>query len=190
MGVMTSENIRFGFARLALVAAWIVAIPWLVLLVSWAPAALHQENWDGFKWIAILLIPVCKLISWCVKIVGWIIAGFFNQEPKHLEIEQQAFRNFSRHKTVLSNFWLIACWLLMWETSDIVGKLALELDYSVLFGRIFGFFCAGIVLLVATFLLDMIVDEILIRKILAPSGADYGKYELQDSQRDFGMPFR
>jgi hypothetical protein len=31
---MTADNIRFGFARLALVVVWIVAIPWLILLAG------------------------------------------------------------------------------------------------------------------------------------------------------------
>jgi hypothetical protein len=198
MGINRRKIVTFGFARLALVAAWIVAIPWLILLAGWGQTALQQENWDRFKWSAILLFPVCKLISWCVKIVGWIIAAFFTLEPE-LEIEQWAFRSFSRYKAVLFNFWLIACWLLMWEAADVVGNLALTYGteffdvrppYSLMAGRIIGFFIAMTLLLLATIVLDFIVDEILNRKILIPCGADFGKYQLQNLRRGFSMPFR
>jgi len=68
---MTAANIRFGFARLALLVAWIVAIPWLIVLAGWSVTALPAANWnwDSFKWSAILVLPVCKLVSWFVKIV-------------------------------------------------------------------------------------------------------------------------
>jgi hypothetical protein len=153
---VTANNIQSGFARLALVAAWTVAILWLVLLASLAP------YWDSFKWAAILLVPVCKIISWVVKIVGWIIAGFFTPGPE-LDIQLQAYRDYERCKAGLFNFWLITCWLLMWVSADLIGNLAFRYDMSIVLGRVTGFFGMMIILIPVTFVLEFIADEILTR---------------------------
>jgi len=187
---MTAANIRFGFARLALLVAWIVAIPWLIVLAGWSVTALPAANWnwDSFKWSAILVLPVCKLVSWFVKIVEWVIAGFATPGPE-LDIEQQAFRAFARDKAVFFNVWLIVCWFFVWEAADFTGALASSYDYSIIAGRVTGFLITGILLLLATIVFNEIIDEILIRKILKPCGADFTKYALQRMNRGFGLPF-
>jgi hypothetical protein len=188
---MIADNIRFGFARLALVAAWIVAIPWLIFLAGWSVRAFQAANWnwESFKLSAILVVPVCKLVSWTVKTVGWVIAGFATPGPEP-EIEQQAFRAFARDKAVFFNIWLIGCWVLVWEAADFAGSVASSYDYSILAGRVTGFLMTAILLLVATIVVNEIV-ELLIRKILKPCGADFTKYELQCMERRrFGLPFR
>jgi hypothetical protein len=106
-----------------------------------------------------------------------------------LDIEQQAFRAFSRGKTVFFNVWLIVCWFFVWEAADFIGALASSYDYSIIAGRVTGFLITGILLLLATIVLDEIIDEILIRKILKPCGADFTKYALQRMNRGFGLPF-
>jgi hypothetical protein len=86
----------------------------------------------------------------------------------------------------------------MWEFSDVAGvnaawlqdDLTLPYGYLVAVGRAVGFFAAMIVLILITSALGMIVDELLIRKILKPAGADFGKYELQNLKRETFMPFR
>jgi hypothetical protein len=183
---MTSENIRFGFARIALVAAWAVAIPWTISVATLSPEAFQTENWDWFKWDAIMIVPVCKLVSWSVKIAGWIIRGFLT--PPHLDVEQQAFRLFAQYKAILANIWLIVSWFLVWEAADLAGKIAP--DHFVA-GRVSGLVIATVLLGVATFILDaFFMDEILIRLVLKPNNADYGRYVDQNLGRGFGMPFR
>jgi hypothetical protein len=157
---VTANNIQFGFARLALVAAWTVAILWLGLL---AIVALQKErDWELFQFLAIPFVPGSMAVSWAVKIVGWIIAGFFTPGPE-LDIEQRAWRNYERHKTVLFNFWLITCWLLMWVSADLIGNLAFSYDISIVLGRVTGFFGMMIILIPVTFVLEFFVEEIVWR---------------------------
>jgi hypothetical protein len=149
-GAVTADNIRLGFARLALVAAWNVAVPWLIFLAIWSVRAFQATNWDWFwfKWSAVLVVPVCKRVSWFVKTVGWVIAGFATPGPE-LEIEQQAFRAFARDKAALFNVWLIVCWLLVWEAADFTGSFASSYNYSILAGRVTGFLITAILLVVS-----------------------------------------
>jgi hypothetical protein len=184
---MTADNMRFGFARLALVAAWIVAIPWLISLAGFAVRAFQAADWNQYKWAAILVFPVSKLVSWSVKIVGWVIAGFLPQGPE-LETEQMAFRYFAQCKAVLTNVWLIFCWFLIWTAADYTGELV---PPYLVAGRVSGFVIATVLLTVLTFILDgLLVDEFLIRMVLNPNKADYGKYLAQNMSRGYGMPFR
>jgi hypothetical protein len=157
---VTANNIQFGFARLALVAAWTVAILWLVLL---AFVALQKEkDWWLFQFLAIPFVPGCMAVSWVVKIVGWIIAGFFTPGPE-LDIQLQAYRDYERCKAGLFNFWLITCWLLMWVSADLIGNLAFRYDMSIVLGRVTGFLGMMIILIPVTFVLAFIADEILTR---------------------------
>jgi hypothetical protein len=177
---MTRENVRVGFARLAIVAAWIVAIPWLFVLAGWSVRAFQATNWnwDSFKWSAILVVPVCKLVSWSVKIFGWVVAGFF-PAPTDLSIKEQAILSYERDRAVLSNIWLILCWFLAWQVADFAGELAMAYGHSPASGRIIGLLVVSLTEIAASFVLYAIVDEILIRKILIPSGVDPVGYELR-----------
>ena len=94
-----------------------------------------------------------------------MIAGFATPGPGS-DIEQQAFRAFARDKTVFFNVWLIVCWFFVWEAADFIGALASSYDYSIIAGRVTGFLITGILLLLATIVLDEIIDEILINKNL------------------------
>jgi len=176
---MTSENVRVGFARLAIVAAWVVAIPWLIVLAGWSVRAFQATNWnwDSFKWSAILVVPVCKLVSWFVKIVGWIVSGFL--AAPDLNIQEQAILWYERYRAALLNVWLVFCWFLAWQGADFAGELAIAYGFSVAVGRIFGLVFVALVEIAASFVLYAIVDEILIQKILKPSGVDPLDYELR-----------
>jgi hypothetical protein len=63
-------------------------------------------------------------------------------------------------------------------------------SYPIVAGRLAGFFITMILLLLSTFVFDLIMNEFLIRKRLQPCGADHVKYLLHDMKRGFGMPFR
>jgi hypothetical protein len=185
--VVTADNIRFGFGRLALVAAWVVAIPWLIgLAVVAVHHAFQTDDWEQFKWAAILAVPISKLVSWSVKVVGWVIAGLQGPDAE-LKPEQMAFRNFAQCKAILANVWLIVCWFFVWEAADLAGELV---PSHFVAGRVGGLVAATVLLAIATAILDMIVDEILIRMVLQRNKADYGKYVEQNIRRGFGMPFR
>src|SRR5205807_9767110 len=81
------------------------------------------------KWSAILIVPVCKLVSWSVKIVGWVMAGFFNPGPEP-PLEQQTFRVLAQDKAMLFNGWLLVCWPLLWVSDRLMTKTP-RLDKSI-----------------------------------------------------------
>jgi hypothetical protein len=136
-----------------------------------------DRNWDQFKWSAILVVPICKLVSWSVRICGWIVAGFF--PAPDLTLKERAILSNEQCKAALINVLLIFCWFLAWQAADFAGELAMAYGFSVAAGRIVGLTVAALAELAASFVLYAIVDEILMRKLLKPSGVDPLEYELR-----------